>query len=206
MKISRFHENPLKFHIRQSSSRLTFDVPPFKFEFRISGPISSRGRRTILLMVFRKMKGLFGELDQAEINHARRDFFRSLFPFRPLSFRETPVLETPNAKAGYALRLVRHRNRLTLREVSELSGVDLSHLSSIERGKHTPSPGTVQRIESALARYEEEGILCLSTFRTRHPKDMPKTPSGPQTSQGPLYLLKWDEFKETLAKTRRVKD
>jgi transcriptional regulator with XRE-family HTH domain len=206
MKIRRKHENSISLHIRQPTSKLTFDVTPFEFEFRISGPISSRGRRTLLLMVYRKMRELFGTLDKAEINHARRNFFSSLFPFRPLSLRETPMLDTPNAKAGYSLRLIRHRNRLTLREVAELSGVDLSHLSCIERGKHTPSPDTVRRIESALARYEEEGILCLSATRTRHPKNFPKMRSAPETMEGPLYLLKWDEFQQTLAKTRRVKE
>jgi hypothetical protein len=176
MQVNRTHENPLKFNRHRSASSLTFYVVPFRFEFRISGPISSRGRRTILLMVFRKIREIFGELKDAEINHERPDYMAMLFPPRPLSLRETPRLNSPCARAGYSLRLMRHRNRLSLREVSELSGINIGHLSDLERGKHVPTRETVLRIKTALAKFEKEGIICLSTNRTEHPKKIRKMP------------------------------
>jgi len=194
MEIHRSHETPLKINRRISRSTLVFYVTPFRFEFQLSGPISSRGRRTVLLMAYRKMRELFGDLSEAEINHAKPDYISMLFPPRPLSLRETPTLDSPNSKAGYSLRLIRHRNRLTLRELSELTGLNLGHLSEIERGKHTPSRDTVRKIETSLARYEEEGILCLSTNRTRHPKNFRKMPFGPKSSSGSSFHGKLSEM------------
>jgi transcriptional regulator with XRE-family HTH domain len=176
MKYYRIDENPRNFRFRNPSSVLSVSVPPFEFEIRFSGPISSRGRRTFLLVVYRHLRKLLGELRGAIISHAHRDRYAHLFPPRPLSFRETPNLNTPAEKAGYVLRLQRHRNRLTLRELSEISGVNLGHLSDIERGKHIPTKWTTQRIEQALARFEEQGVTYLSTSRTRNPKKIRKTP------------------------------
>jgi len=50
------------------------------------------------------------------------------------------------------LREARRRAGLTLQGLSELSGVDYSTISRLERGKQAPSHHTAQALESALKR------------------------------------------------------
>ena len=179
MHIRKSFENYLRSARNRDKSTLEIYLPPFWIKIQITGPTSGRGRRTILLMIFRKLRELWDEFRDVDIYHVTRGFLWTVLPPRPISFRETPLLDTPLRRVGYALRFRRHRNRLTLREVSELTGINLGHLSEIERGKHHPSKELVRRIESALATFEEEGIICLSTNRTLRPKDFRKSASGP---------------------------
>lgn len=183
MNIRRTHENPLKINRRLGESTLEFYIPPFRFEFRISGPVSKRGRRAILTIVFKKLREVLNDFREVEIYHSQLQFPYGLFDPRPVSLRQTPNLETKLGRAGYALRLRRHKSYLTLRELSELSGVDLHHISAIERGRHCPRKDTVQRLDLALTRYEEEGIICLSPSRTSNPQRIPKMTSSPKREQ-----------------------
>ncbi len=51
---------------------------------------------------------------------------------------------------GSKLRELREGERLTLQQVAELSGVDYSHISKIERGVYAGSIDTLSKIASAM--------------------------------------------------------
>ncbi len=51
---------------------------------------------------------------------------------------------------GSKLRELRESKRLTLQQVSELSGVDTSYVSKIERGVYAGSIDTLSKIASAM--------------------------------------------------------
>lgn len=59
------------------------------------------------------------------------------------------------ATFGAEVRELRKARRLTLAELSELSGVSLSHLSAIERGAVTPTYGKILDVARALGVPEE---------------------------------------------------
>ncbi|MEM5467176.1 XRE family transcriptional regulator [Celeribacter marinus] len=63
----------------------------------------------------------------------------------------TQTLTTPSAAAlGTRMRALRHRMSMTLRQVSEASGVSVGYISQVERGNATPTLGTLNQIAQAL--------------------------------------------------------
>ena len=51
---------------------------------------------------------------------------------------------------GMAIKKCRKQNRLTLRDVSSVAGIDKSHLSRIEQGIYIPQIDTFAKIAYAL--------------------------------------------------------
>ena len=52
-------------------------------------------------------------------------------------------------KLGQRLRLIRKENQLTLKKLSQLSGLSVPYLSDMERGVVNPSINTLQKVASA---------------------------------------------------------
>lgn len=51
---------------------------------------------------------------------------------------------------GQRVREIRHQRGMTLKELDQLAGLSATHLSEIERGKTSPTIGTLTRIAEAL--------------------------------------------------------
>ena len=64
---------------------------------------------------------------------------------------------------GLLLKQQRLRIPLTLRELTELSGVSSSHLGRIERGERFPSASILRRIAKPLG-FEEEELFTLAGY------------------------------------------
>ena len=60
------------------------------------------------------------------------------------------VNPAPNVMAGDAVAAARARKGLSQKELSELTGIDQSDISKIERGMANPSVSTLNRIAQAL--------------------------------------------------------
>ena len=52
---------------------------------------------------------------------------------------------------GMVIRKQRKSIPLTLKELSEMSGVSIAHLARVESGERTPSPKTLQKIAKPLS-------------------------------------------------------
>jgi transcriptional regulator with XRE-family HTH domain/predicted Fe-Mo cluster-binding NifX family protein/mannose-6-phosphate isomerase-like protein (cupin superfamily) len=63
---------------------------------------------------------------------------------------ESESLESADIIVGRNLRELRSKNRLSLRALAELSGLNINTLSLIENGKSSPSVSTLQRLAQAL--------------------------------------------------------
>jgi transcriptional regulator with XRE-family HTH domain len=59
--------------------------------------------------------------------------------------------------AGDAIKVMREAHRLTLSQLSQMSGVSEAHLSRVERGLRNPSPHTLSAITQALGRHMAGG-------------------------------------------------
>jgi len=70
-----------------------------------------------------------------------------------------------NNKSNLGLLLKQQRLRipLTLRELTELSGVSSSHLGRIERGERFPSASILRRIAKPLG-FEEDELFTLAGY------------------------------------------
>jgi transcriptional regulator with XRE-family HTH domain len=70
-----------------------------------------------------------------------------------------------NARMNLGLLLKQQRLRipLTLRELTDLSGVSSSHLGRIERGERFPSGSILRRIAKPLG-FEEEELFTLAGY------------------------------------------
>ena len=64
---------------------------------------------------------------------------------------------------GLLLKQQRLRIPLTLRELTELSGVSSSHLGRIERGERFPSASILRRIAKPLG-FEEDELFTLAGY------------------------------------------
>lgn len=193
MQIRKSFELDPKSVWKAEQSTLELFLGPFRIKIQITGPTSSRGSKTLLLLIFRKMRELWPYFRKAEIFYSRRGYRWAAIP--PRSGQIGSDFETPQ-HPGFSLRERRNKNRLTLQEVSALSGVNLGHLCDIERGKHNPRRKLLQRIELALARYEQEGTT-LSTVGNPFPKNFRKT--APRTPKKPA-VRRVDPFYEMLGR------
>ncbi len=73
-------------------------------------------------------------------------------------------MEDDNRKnLGVILKQQRLRMPLTLRELTDLSGVSSSHLGRIERGERFPSGSILRRIAKPLG-FEEEELFTLAGY------------------------------------------
>ena len=64
---------------------------------------------------------------------------------------------------GEILKQQRLRMSLTLRELTELSGVSASHLGRVERGERFPSASILRRIAQHLG-FEEDELFTLAGY------------------------------------------
>lgn len=67
--------------------------------------------------------------------------------------------DAPSAEVGKRLRELREERRISLRELSRLSGISVNALSLIERGMTSPSVSTLYRLVDAL------GVPITAIFR-----------------------------------------
>lgn len=70
--------------------------------------------------------------------------------FAPLKTTEVLTLAESLVSLGSEMRQLRRARDLTLKDISELTGVSLSHLSAIERGAANPSMDVLQTVAAAL--------------------------------------------------------
>ena len=74
------------------------------------------------------------------------------------------VMDTNNrSNLGLLLKQQRLRAPLTLRELTDLSGVSSSHLGRIERGERFPSASILRRIARPLG-FEEDELFTLAGY------------------------------------------
>lgn len=69
---------------------------------------------------------------------------------------------------GEILKQQRLRMSLTLRELTELSGVSASHLGRVERGERFPSASILRRIAQHLG-FEEDELFTLAGYLSPQP-------------------------------------
>jgi len=67
-------------------------------------------------------------------------------------------------KLGPFIRSLRKEKKLTLKELSTVSGISISQISKIEREDHHPTRDTLTRIAKALS-YPKKELLTLSGFQ-----------------------------------------
>jgi transcriptional regulator with XRE-family HTH domain len=73
------------------------------------------------------------------------------------------VNKLPRVDIGKVLKQRRRSLSLTIREISEESGVSASHLSRIEKGNRFPSAGVLRRISKPLG-YEELDLMMEAGY------------------------------------------
>lgn len=78
---------------------------------------------------------------------------------------------------GRILKQQRVAVSLTLRELTEKSGVSASHLGRIERGERFPSAHILKRIASPLG-FEEEELLTLAGYLSPQPSRTAEEATG----------------------------
>ena len=86
--------------------------------------------------------------------------------------------EDPRKNLGIMLKQQRLRTPLTLRELTELSGVSSSHLGRIERGERFPSASILRRIAKPLG-FGEDELFTLAGYLS------PQTPGIAEAT--PVY-------------------
>jgi len=86
--------------------------------------------------------------------------------------------EDPRKNLGIMLKQQRLRILLTLRELTELSGVSSSHLGRIERGERFPSASILRRIAKPLG-FGEDELFTLAGYLS------PQTPGIAEAT--PVY-------------------
>ena len=72
-------------------------------------------------------------------------------------------MNNPRMNLGLLLKQQRLRIPLTLRELTDLSGVSSSHLGRIERGERFPSASILRRIAKPLD-FEEDELFTLAGY------------------------------------------
>ncbi|WP_449355647.1 helix-turn-helix domain-containing protein [Virgibacillus natechei] len=66
-------------------------------------------------------------------------------------------------KIGKFIKKYREEKEMSLRALSEITGISFSHVSKIERGEHTPSKETISIIANKLDLDENE-LLIMSGY------------------------------------------
>ena len=71
-----------------------------------------------------------------------------------------------NRNIGTILKRQRKIIPLTLQQLSDISGVSISHLGRIKQGERRPSPQTLQKIAKPLG-YDLDELLTIAGFLSR---------------------------------------
>lgn len=86
---------------------------------------------------------------------------------------------------GELLRRHRQRVGLTQEELAERAELSVRQLVYLERGKHTPRPGTIRRLSKALRLSEEDHGTLLASVDDGTPTTQPPSRHGPGGALGP---------------------
>ena len=86
-----------------------------------------------------------------------------------------------NRMVGKAIRDVRTRRELSLRELSELSGFSISFLSLVERGKSSLALTSLQKVANALG--TDVPSLFPAAFAREHSEPLPHVQRGDDASE-----------------------
>lgn len=87
---------------------------------------------------------------------------------------------------GRIIKNQRVARRLTLRQLSEMSGVSSSHLGRVERGEHFPSARILQRIAKPLG-FEETELFYQADLLSTKP---PVAESEPDVGKPDAYVAR----------------
>ena len=102
-------------------------------------------------------------------------------------------------KLGQRLRLIRKENKLTLKKLSQLSGLSVPYLSDMERGVVNPSVDTLQKVAKAYnisVKYLINGVKGLGeSSNTDYPEGFQSFLNAYETQ----YEIN-DDWKESLLK------
>ncbi len=70
---------------------------------------------------------------------------------------------TSKQNIGKIIREQRNSMSLTLKQLSEMSGVSIAHLGRVEQGQRMPSPHTLQKIAKPLG-FDLDELLTMAGF------------------------------------------
>jgi transcriptional regulator with XRE-family HTH domain len=107
----------------------------------------------------------------------------------------------PKAKEniGKVIREQRKRIPLSLKRLSKISGVSVSHLGRIEKGERSPSPRTLQLVARPL-RFDVNELLIIAGFLS--PEPLAASEEERKKLRAELKTL----LERTLSDTRRINE
>lgn len=102
------------------------------------------------------------------------------------------------------LRMLRQQQHLTLKEAARCSGVELSSLSAIERGRIVPDPETRRKLLNCYGVSEHhEDHTAVPGHMPSSLRDLLNDPSSPPLSPGEVRLLCRIEWRGRKPQTRK---
>jgi DNA-binding XRE family transcriptional regulator len=146
------------FEVDRGDSLLIFRAVHVDFRIQVSTRMPRRGRRALLLLIFRALKPVLPLIRNGCATHfdssagaTHKDFTRKL------SERQAPRIHP-----GTILRLQRLQRGWTQEKVAQKAEMSERTLRSIELGLSVPRPETLARIHQALGE-AQEGIKLDAT-------------------------------------------
>jgi DNA-binding XRE family transcriptional regulator len=130
--------------LRQTYIR--YDGHPVTIEFRLHARLPAKARRALMVSLFREVRPWLEMFTGSMM--AQSDRWTSFE--RPVHH---PILESATRSQGalgLRIRMLRLERGLTLAQLSEKAGLNLGHLSELERGLLKPRPATLLKLERAL--------------------------------------------------------
>ena len=111
-----------------------------------------RARRTVLLMLFRELRGLVARIEECgTIHHSDGHYMNFVHEMkRELSLRQSIRVQTPLQKLGYVIRMRRLELGMTQKDLGQLCRLSSFHLSRIEHGRHAPQSETLRSLSQVL--------------------------------------------------------
>ena len=143
---------------KDRTTELVLSIPRMTLTFSIKGTASMAERRALANAIFLKIEPLFGLLSE-EDTHCTRGFiwhrdgsWQNWMAEEDdgIRLRQALSTETPTEKLGFEIRTKRLRKGLSQEVLAALCGMDRSHLSAIEQGKHKPRLKTLIKIRRAI--------------------------------------------------------
>jgi DNA-binding XRE family transcriptional regulator len=132
--------------IARGASRLVLSFGGMGLKIDITANMPRRGRRLMLLTVFRALKPILPAISQGYADHHGGNLMAMVKDWgRPLSDHQVPELGP-----GLAMRLVRLQKGWTQSELAARAGVSAKTLKRLEGGRNQVKPHTHRRIVRAL--------------------------------------------------------
>jgi DNA-binding XRE family transcriptional regulator len=143
---------------RDRTTELVLSIPRMTLTFSITGSATMAERRTVANAIFLRIESLFGLLNDEDTHCTRgyiwqRDGVWQNWQAEEddgIRLRQSLQTETPDQKLGFEIRTKRLRKGLSQEMLAALCGMDRSHLSAIEQGKHKPRMKTLIKIRRAI--------------------------------------------------------